>query len=86
MASRRKFLPVGGATAGTLAIAGGGTRNVEEEERLIISDFPIGSDLLENYPNGPKQVTYRARAEARGSPFATFWGSASAEITATMRT
>jgi hypothetical protein len=141
MASRRKFLFIGGVAAGTLAIAGGGaagfvlsdryqgwieevlrrslpgydlepnglarfteeyyaqrkdnarlrlfaatqtlfdtkwalthemTRNVDKEERLIISDFLIGSDFFENYPKGPKQITYRGRAEACGSPFATF--------------
>lgn len=43
----------------------------EAEERRIVSDFLIGSDFFDNYPNGPKEITYRGVAEAC-SPFATF--------------
>lgn len=45
--------------------------DVEEEERLILSDFLLGSDFFESNPDGPKEVTYRGAAEAC-SPFATF--------------
>jgi hypothetical protein len=141
MASRRKFLLMSGAAAGTLAIAGGSgaafvfadrfegwiqdvlrrslpgyelqpnglaqfmeeyyakrkdnrtlrlfaatqrlvdakwalpremASDVDEEERRIVSDFLIGSDFFDNYPDGPKKITYRGIAEACGSPFATF--------------
>lgn len=46
--------------------------DVEDEERLILSDFLVGSDFFDNYPDGPKEITYRGAPEACGSPFATF--------------
>lgn len=46
--------------------------DVEEEERRIVSDFLLGSDFFQTYPNGAKTVTYGGPAEACGSPFATF--------------
>jgi hypothetical protein len=48
------------------------TRDIDEEERKIVSDFLIGSDFFANYPDGTKQITYRGIADACGSPFATF--------------
>jgi hypothetical protein len=46
--------------------------DVEDDERLILTDFLVGSDFFENYPNGPKVITYRGAPEACASPFATF--------------
>ena len=45
--------------------------DVQEEERQILTDFLVGSDFFDNYPNGPKIVTYRGQPEAC-NPFATF--------------
>jgi len=46
--------------------------DVEEEERRIVSDFLLGSDFFQNYPDGPKTIAYTGLAEACSSPFATF--------------
>jgi hypothetical protein len=46
--------------------------DVEEEERLIVSDFLLGSDFFQNYPDGPKIITYIESPDACGNPFATF--------------
>ena len=46
--------------------------DVEEEERRIVSDFLLGSDFFQNYPDGAKVITYSAAPEACSSPFATF--------------
>lgn len=46
--------------------------DVEDEERRIVSDFLLGSDFFQNYPDGPKIVTYSGLPEACVSPFATF--------------
>lgn len=48
------------------------TADVEEEERRIVSDFLVGSDFFQNYPDGSKIIIYSAAPEACGSPFATF--------------
>jgi hypothetical protein len=45
---------------------------VRERERRILSDFLMGSDFFQNYPNGSKTVTYRGKPVACVSPFATF--------------
>jgi hypothetical protein len=42
------------------------------EERVILTDFLIGSDFFQNYPNGPKHITYRGKPGACVSPFAKF--------------
>lgn len=47
-------------------------RRVEEEERRVFSAFLVGSDFFDNYPNGPRTITYRGASQACGSPFATF--------------
>jgi hypothetical protein len=47
-------------------------RGVEEEERRIFSAFLVGSDFFDNYPNGPKTITYHGTPRACGSAFATF--------------
>jgi hypothetical protein len=44
----------------------------EVAERSILSDFLIGSDFFENYPDGPKEVTYHGMPIACISPFARF--------------
>ena len=44
--------------------------DVQEEERMILTDFLIGSDFFDNYPDGPKTVTWRGLPEAC-NPFAT---------------
>lgn len=46
--------------------------DVEQEERRIVSDFLLGSDFFQNYPDGEKTVTYSTLPEACSSPFATF--------------
>lgn len=46
--------------------------NVQRRERKILSDFLVGSDFFENYPDGAKTITYRGQPAACGSPFATF--------------
>jgi hypothetical protein len=45
---------------------------VAQEERLIVSDFLLGSNFFQSYPNGPKTITYSGAPEACASPFATF--------------
>jgi hypothetical protein len=45
---------------------------VEERERRILTDFLLGSDFFDQYPNGTRVITYRGAPEACGSPFATF--------------
>ena len=47
-------------------------KQVAEIEREVLSDFLIGSDFFENYPNGPKVITYRGAPTACISPFARF--------------
>jgi hypothetical protein len=47
-------------------------KHLAEREREVISDFLVGSDFFENYPNGPKVITYRGAPTACGSPFARF--------------
>ena len=42
----------------------------ESEERKIVSDFLVGSNFFEKYPNGPRQITYRGRLGSCGNPFA----------------
>ena len=54
------------------ALPAGMASDVEDEERLILTDFLVGSDFFETYPNGPKVITYRGVPEACASPFATF--------------
>lgn len=44
----------------------------ESEERKVVSDFLVGSDFFDKYPNNPRQITYRGKPEACGNPFATF--------------
>jgi hypothetical protein len=46
--------------------------DVEDEERRIVSEFLLGSDFFQNYPDGAKIVTYAGLPEACVSPFATF--------------
>jgi hypothetical protein len=46
--------------------------DVDDDERMILTNFLLGSDFFENYSNGPKLITYRGLPEACGSPFATF--------------
>lgn len=46
--------------------------DVEVAERSILSDFLVGSDFFENYPDGPKEITYRGIPIACVSPFAKF--------------
>ena len=42
------------------------------EERMIVTDFLIGSDFFQNYPGGSKEVTYSGKPAACVSPFAKF--------------
>jgi hypothetical protein len=42
------------------------------EERMIVTDFLIGSDFFQNYPSGPKEITYSGKPAACVSPFARF--------------
>ena len=46
--------------------------DVEQEERRIVSDFLLGSDFFQTYPDGPKMIAYAGPGEACISPFATF--------------
>lgn len=43
-----------------------------ERERKILSDFLVGSDFFENYPDGPTLITYRGAPTVCVSPFARF--------------
>ena len=54
------------------ALPKGMAASVEGEERRVVSDFLLGSDFFQNYPNGPKIITYAGLPEACISPFATF--------------
>lgn len=45
---------------------------VAAEERIILTDFLIGSDFFQNFPNGPKTITYGGKPAACVSPFAVF--------------
>jgi hypothetical protein len=54
------------------ALPSGMASDVAEEERHILTDFLVGSDFFERYPNGPKLITYRGKPDACASPFATF--------------
>ncbi len=54
------------------ALPDGMAKDVEEQERQILTSFLIGSDFFENYPGGPKEITYRGMSIACASPFATF--------------
>lgn len=54
------------------ALPPGMASDVEDEERHILTDFLLGSDFFERYPNGPKRITYRGVPDACASPFATF--------------
>lgn len=47
-------------------------RQIVEIEREVLSEFLVGSDFFENYPNGPKLITYRGAPTACVSPFARF--------------
>jgi hypothetical protein len=47
-------------------------KQIAEIEREMLSDFLVGSDFFENYPNGPKLITYRGAPTACVSPFARF--------------
>jgi hypothetical protein len=42
------------------------------EERMIVTDFLIGSDFFQNYPGGSKEVTYSGKPAGCVSPFARF--------------
>lgn len=46
--------------------------HLAEIEREVLSDFLVGSDFFENYPDGPKVITYRGAPAACISPFARF--------------
>jgi len=46
--------------------------HLAESERLVLSDFLVGSDFFENYPGGSRVITYRGARTACGSPFARF--------------
>jgi len=54
------------------ALPEGAAGAAEQEERKILSDFLIGSDFFDHYPDGPKRITYRGAPQACISPFATF--------------
>jgi hypothetical protein len=54
------------------ALPKGMAAHLEVEERRIVSDFLLGSDFFQNYPDGPKTITYAGLPEACVSPFATF--------------
>jgi hypothetical protein len=54
------------------ALPGEMAADVEQEERRIVSDFLLGSDFFQNYPDGAKTITYAGMPEACSSPFATF--------------
>lgn len=47
-------------------------QRVEAEERQILTAFLIGSDFFQNYPGGPKTITYAGKPTACVSPFAIF--------------
>jgi hypothetical protein len=47
-------------------------RRFMEEERVILTDFLVGSDFFQNYPGGPKEITYSGKPAACVSPFARF--------------
>ena len=42
------------------------------EERLILTDFLVGSDFFRNYPAGSKTIVYGGKPTACVSPFAIF--------------
>lgn len=68
----RLFAAAEGLTDAKAVLSDSQVEEIARRERRIVSDFLVGSDFFENYPDGPKTITYRGRPVACGSPFATF--------------
>ncbi len=47
-------------------------RHADDEERRMLTDFILGSDFLEHYPDASQEITYHGTTAACRSPFATF--------------
>jgi hypothetical protein len=68
----RMFAAAEGVVDVKVVLPGELRTRVEEEERRVLSAFLTGSDFFDNYPDGPRMITYRGMPVACGSPFATF--------------
>lgn len=68
----RMFAAVQGVVDAKALLPGGTKTEVDNEARRILSAFLVGSDFFDNYPNGPKTITYSGVPVACSSPFATF--------------
>jgi len=71
-AKLRLFAAAEGITNAKWALPSEMVMDMEDEERLIVSDYLLGSDFFQNYPDGPKTIRYSGLAEACISPFASF--------------
>ena len=47
-------------------------RHADDEERRMLTEFILGSDFLEYYPDASQEITYRGTTDACRNPFATF--------------
>jgi hypothetical protein len=46
--------------------------HADDEERRMLTEFILGSDFLEHYPDASREITYHGATGACQSPFATF--------------
>jgi hypothetical protein len=70
-----KFQLLGAAESvfGARALLPEGTRRyIDDEERDVVTEFLLGSDFFQQYPQGAREITYTHRAVACKSPFAVF--------------
>jgi hypothetical protein len=68
----KAFAAVEGVFNVKWAVPAGVAKEADEQERMILTDFLLGSDFFANYPPGPKQITYSGMPAACVSPFARF--------------
>jgi hypothetical protein len=69
---KRLFAAAEGLVDLTPIMPAGMATHVAAQERAILTDFLIGSDFFQHFPNGPKEITYRGKPTACVSPFARF--------------
>lgn len=68
----KAFAAVHGLVDVKWAVDGRRRKQLEEEERSILTNFLLGSDFFQNYPPGPTEVTYLGKQQGCSSPFAQF--------------
>lgn len=68
----KAFAAIEGIVDVKWAMPAGVVKEADDQERMVLTNFLLGSDFFSNYPPGPKEITYSGIPTACVSPFARF--------------